>query len=133
MFALQLTVQVNAFCEDHKGIEKFWHVGVVFLVSWLLFILLGGGGGYMCIAGASRKITRAYSSIRLAEQNIQKEIVPCKVDLNGEEVTPVKNVIKAVPKKIVTICPQKISDLNLKVTSFIFGLNTRDQTYSAKR
>lgn len=45
MFALQLTVQVNAFCEDHKDIEKFWHVGVVFWLAAVCFILLGGGGG----------------------------------------------------------------------------------------
>lgn len=73
MFALQLTVQVNASCEDHKGIEKFWHVGAFFWLVGFWFILLGGGRGYMCTAGASRKITRAYSPIRLAEQNIKKK------------------------------------------------------------
>ena len=81
MFALQLTVQVNVFCEDDKEVTISFGTLGLFWGVLLLILFYFVGAFYVCIAAASRSIIRAYSSFRLAEQNIQKEIVPRRVDL----------------------------------------------------
>lgn len=107
---MQLTDQLNVFCEDHKWIKKFWQFFILDVLQQL-----------------SRSIIRLAKKKKKKGKLKQKRAL-CRIVLSGGGVViPVKIVIS----KILTIRLQKISNLHLKTRGFIFRGKTNKQTHKA--